>query len=67
MTMARVSPPGTGELGSPRANRIFNAGTTTRANVGAFTAGLVMKAAVWAEWRNGERVPHLLDEAKKAA
>ena len=46
-------------------NGIFNAGTTTRANVGAFMADLVTKAAVWAEWRNG--YPHLLDDAKKAA
>ena len=52
-------------------NNIFNAGATTRANVGAFMADCVTKDAVWATWRNA--YPHILDVAvpkpgeKKAA
>ena len=46
-------------------NGIFNAGSSTRANVGAFMADLVTKTEVWTKWRNG--YPQLLDDTKKAA
>ena len=40
-------------------NGLFDAGNTTRANVGAFIADLVTKPETWARWRNA--FPHLLD------
>ena len=40
-------------------NGIFNAGSTSRANVGAFMADLVTKANVWAEWVG--KHPQILD------
>ena len=46
-------------------NGIFNAGQSTRANVGVFMADLVTKTDVWTKWRNG--YPQLLDDTKKAA
>jgi len=48
-------------------NGIFNAGTTTRANVGEFMADLVTEPSSWQRWRN--TFPHILDVvgAKKAA
>lgn len=46
-------------------NGIFNAGQSTRANVGAFMADLVTKTEVWTKWRND--CPQLLDDTKKAA
>ena len=41
-------------------NGIFNAGSSTRANVGAFMADLVTKTELWTKWRNG--YPQLLDD-----
>ena len=46
-------------------NGIFNAGQSTRANVGAYMADLVTKTELWTNWRNG--YPQLLDDTKKAA
>ena len=46
-------------------NGIFNAGSSTRANVGVFMADLVTKTELWTKWRNG--YPQLLDDTKKAA
>ena len=43
-------------------NGLFDAGNTTRANVGAFIADLVTKPETWARWRNA--FPHLLDSIK---
>ena len=40
-------------------NSIFNAGSTSRANVGEFMADLVTKPDVWAEWKNA--YPHILN------
>ena len=40
-------------------NGIFNAGKTTRANVGCFMADLITKSDVWAEWKG--KWPHILD------
>ncbi len=40
-------------------NGIFNAGTTRRANVGAFMADLVTKSNLWETWKN--KFPHILD------
>ena len=40
-------------------NGIFNAGTTSRANVGEFMANLVTEPATWAEWK--DTYPHVLD------
>jgi len=40
-------------------NGLFNAGNTTRANVGAFMADLVTHSDTWARWRNA--FPHLLN------
>lgn len=48
-------------------NGLFNAGTTARANVGAFMADLVTEEATWKAWRG--KYPHILDvpeERKKA-
>ena len=41
-------------------NGIFNAGTTRRANVGAFMADLVTDEQLWQQWRG--TYPQLLDE-----
>jgi nucleoside-diphosphate-sugar epimerase len=40
-------------------NGIFNAGKTTRANVGSFMADLVTKPSIWAQWKG--KWPHILD------
>ena len=40
-------------------NGIFNAGTTTRANVGEAMADLVTKPGAWDEWKNS--YPQILD------
>lgn len=40
-------------------NGIFNAGATTRANVGQFMADCISKAAVWQVWKNS--FPQILD------
>ena len=39
---------------------LFNPGTTTRANVGAFMADLVTEDAVWEQWKDS--FPHILDK-----
>ena len=41
-------------------NGIFNAGTTSRANVGHFMANLVTDASLWATWKG--RYPQILNE-----
>lgn len=43
-------------------NGIFDAGTTTRANVGAFMADLATQADVWQKW--AKSFPHILDVPK---
>ena len=43
-------------------NGIFNAGKTTRANVGCFMADLVTKPDVWAQWN--EKWPQILNVPK---
>ena len=40
-------------------NGLFNAGATTRANVGEFMADLVTEPATWRKWKNS--FPHVLD------
>ena len=44
-------------------NGIFNAGATSRANVGAFMAELVAVDATWERWKG--RFPHLLNVVPK--
>ena len=40
-------------------NGLFNAGSTSRANVGEMMADLVTRPDVWDEWKNS--YPHILD------
>ena len=40
-------------------NGIFNAGATTRANVGSFMADLVTEGDVWERWKDS--YPHIID------
>lgn len=46
-------------------NGLFNAGTTTRANVGHFMADLVTDQIVWSQWKG--KFPQIIDvvEAKE--
>ena len=46
-------------------NGIFNAGRTTRANVGEYMADLATKPAIWQQWRN--TFPQILNAAPVAA
>ena len=46
-------------------NGIFNAGTTTRANVGRFMADLVTDTQLWTEWKG--KWPHILNAIPKGA
>ena len=41
-------------------NGIFNAGKSTRANVGAFMAELATETSTWKQWKNA--FPHILDD-----
>mmetsp|Transcript_7492 Transcript_7492/g.12583 ORF Transcript_7492/g.12583 Transcript_7492/m.12583 type:complete len:252 (-) Transcript_7492:157-912(-) len=45
-------------------NGIFNAGTTSRANVGEFMTNLVTQQEVWSRWENS--YPHILDVKTEA-
>ena len=44
-------------------NGIFNAGATSRANVGAFMADLVTEEDVWQLWKNA--YPHIINVEEK--
>lgn len=44
-------------------NGLFNAGVTTRANVGRFMADLVTESAVWHRWKG--KFPQILDAVEK--
>eukprot|EP00802_Teleaulax_amphioxeia_P020709 Tamp_21005.p1 GENE.Tamp_21005~~Tamp_21005.p1 ORF type:complete len:251 (-),score=67.59 Tamp_21005:358-1110(-) len=44
-------------------NGLFNAGVTTRANVGRFMADLVTEPSVWTRWRG--KFPQILDVVEK--
>ena len=46
-----------------RQNGLFNAGVTTRANVGRFIADLVSEEAVWARWKGS--FPQIFDVRKE--
>lgn len=51
------------ELHATLQSGIFNAGTTSRANVGAFMADLATKRDLWDTWRG--TYPHILDATTK--
>ena len=46
-------------------NGIFNAGSSTRANIGHFIAELVTDSSVWTRWRN--QCPQILDDCAPAS
>ena len=51
--------PGAFTLHATLQNGIFNAGRTTRANVGQFMADLATKPEIWQQWKNS--FPQILD------
>ena len=58
------APPSEFNLFDTLQNGIFNAGKTSRANVGKFMADLVTDSVVWCRWRNSW--PHILNATQNS-